>query len=118
MALLRRKQQVMELSNQSVRSSFRIFEPLANCLPDFSLHTALMEPMKNRADLPVQQEPMPIEDSALLKHRINCSNVYRSDLDIFAALLVDALSQVGQQRFQVVSFAHQESCVIGERNRH
>lgn len=97
MTLLGRKEQLMELSNQPVRSAFRVLEPLTNCPPDFSLHAALVKPAKKRADIGVEQKLVPIENAAFLEHRINRFRDHWSNLDVLAALRVNSLSQVRQQ---------------------
>ena len=81
----------MKLPNESLRSAFRVFEPLTNCTPDFSLHAAPVKPTKEGANVGVEQELVPVENTAFLKHRIDL-RIHRSNLYVLAGVVVDSLS--------------------------
>lgn len=95
MAALSFQQEITKLANKPVGPTFCIFELFTNRAPDFSLHTALMKPVKKTVDVASTEfQAMVIECAALAKYRMGKFSVQRSEFDILAGAGTDRLSQV------------------------
>ena len=103
MAAMGQEQKIIELLNQSVRPTFCILQPLMNCAPYLPLHTAFVEAMKKSVEFSAQQDFVPVEYAALLKHRIGQFAIHRPELHVLAVCLQDVFSQVRQQGLIIIA---------------